>query len=198
MADETTTGRSARLAGAAVITVSAVAWWPAFTLGAWGAVFFEQILALWAASTAAFIIAVSRARLYGRRRGTAVLLVPTLWLVLSMLDAGRFEDRLSDALTVLGAAMTVLGIPFLAMVLIRIAVPAVSSEISSRDRWLMAVAACVVVLLAFALGRANDRFLTCEDFRISGNSQPPGCKPEGLPPEPGSAGGGTRMVPGSP
>jgi hypothetical protein len=35
--------------GAAVIS-----WWPAFTLGAYHTVFFEQLLALWAASTAAF------------------------------------------------------------------------------------------------------------------------------------------------
>jgi hypothetical protein len=27
-------------------------WWPAFTLGAYGVVFFEQALSLWAAATA--------------------------------------------------------------------------------------------------------------------------------------------------
>jgi hypothetical protein len=39
--------------GAAVLS-----WWPAFTLGAYHTVFFEQVLALWAASTAAFVILV--------------------------------------------------------------------------------------------------------------------------------------------
>lgn len=33
------------------------------------------------------------------------------------------------------------------------------------------------VLVAFALGRLNAYFLTCDDFTISGNYPPPGCTP---------------------
>jgi hypothetical protein len=44
----------------AVITVatSLLVWWPAFTLGVYDTIFFEQLFALWAAATAAFLVAV--------------------------------------------------------------------------------------------------------------------------------------------
>ena len=46
--------RARRTVGAVAMAAAVVAWWPAFTVGAWGGVFFEQILTLWAAAAAAF------------------------------------------------------------------------------------------------------------------------------------------------
>ena len=34
----------------AVVAAALVVWWPAFDLGAYGVIFFQQLLALWAAS----------------------------------------------------------------------------------------------------------------------------------------------------
>ena len=52
-----------RLAAITVAT-SLLVWWPAFTLGVYKTIFFEQIFALWAAATAAFVVALL---LLGRR-----------------------------------------------------------------------------------------------------------------------------------
>ena len=41
--------------GVAMVGMAVVVWWPAFTLGAWGDLFFDQLLAVWAAATAAFV-----------------------------------------------------------------------------------------------------------------------------------------------
>src|SRR6476660_3662153 len=75
-----------RTVAVVVVSASAVTWWPAFTLGAYGRVFFDQMLALWAVSTAVFIVAllilpgrVSRGRM-------AAMLLPSAWLVLSYLS----------------------------------------------------------------------------------------------------------------
>lgn len=38
-----------------MVGIAAIAWWPAFTLGAWGEIFFDDVLGLWAASVAAFV-----------------------------------------------------------------------------------------------------------------------------------------------
>ena len=43
-----------RLAGTS-IAGAGLGWWPAFTLGVYGVVFFEQHLALWAAATSALL-----------------------------------------------------------------------------------------------------------------------------------------------
>jgi len=39
-----------------------VVWWPAFDLGAYGVIFFQQLLALWAASTAIFLVSLTAGR----------------------------------------------------------------------------------------------------------------------------------------
>ncbi len=53
-----TTTTSLRLVGVGVVAFSSIAWWPAFTLGAWGTVFFPQLLSLWAVATAAFVLVI--------------------------------------------------------------------------------------------------------------------------------------------
>lgn len=42
-------------AGVIMVGIAAIAGWPAFTLGAWGEIFFDDVLGLWAASVAAFV-----------------------------------------------------------------------------------------------------------------------------------------------
>ena len=74
--------------GVVMVGIVAIAWWPAFTLGAWGEVFFDDVLALWAASTAAFVFVLVERRPLGSRLARAfVLLLPTVWLVLSFATA---------------------------------------------------------------------------------------------------------------
>ncbi len=38
-----------------MVGIAAIAWWPAFMLGAWGEIFFDDVPGLWAASVAAFV-----------------------------------------------------------------------------------------------------------------------------------------------
>ena len=52
------TAPSLRLAGVGAVAFGSIAWWPAFTLGAWGTVFFPQLLSLWAVATAAFVLVI--------------------------------------------------------------------------------------------------------------------------------------------
>ena len=98
--------RTATMAAAVTLAAAVVAWWPAFTLGAWGGVFFEQVLALWAAATAAFVIAMFREG--SRRLPTpivATLLLPSLWIGLSFLPI-RDGTLLSDVVTWFGVGIT--------------------------------------------------------------------------------------------
>lgn len=63
---------AAGLAGAALGS------WPAFTLGVYGVIFFEQHLALWAAATSAFLtLGLSRGFHVWRRPGALALLRST-------------------------------------------------------------------------------------------------------------------------
>lgn len=165
---------SRRLAGVAVIAFSSVAWWPAFTLGAWGTVFFSQVMSLWAVSTAAFVLVALSVDLRRRWRWWAIaLLVPTGWLLLALEVApGKYA-----APAWLATLVTLFGAPAMMWILVRFAAPDLVEDAEPRDRITVIAAVLVVVLGAFGVGKYQQEFFTCGDFTISGNSQPPGCTP---------------------
>ncbi|NLP84624.1 hypothetical protein HF576_12260 [Microbacterium sp. CFH 90308] len=162
-----------------MVGIAAVAWWPAFTLGAWGEIFFDDILGLWAASTAAFVfVLVERRPVGGRLARAFVLLLPTVWLVLNFVISGETTD-LAVAIVDLAALLAVLlGIPFTLWVLVRVVWPDFASETRRRTKWLIAVVVLAIAIASFVLGLNQEHFLTCEDFTISGNSEPRGCTPD--------------------
>jgi hypothetical protein len=157
------------------VGASLVVWWPAFTLGTYGGVFFEQALSLWAASTAVFLVSLTAARRdrvsWPRR---LALLLPSLWLGMTIAVPTGYEHRLSEPLFYVGAVLTLAGIPFLTALLLRVTI-AGYEQIPIRRRLVAAAVVATVAVLAFVLGQIHNRFLTCTDFTVSGNYAPPGC-----------------------
>lgn len=168
------TPSSRRIAGIAVIAFSSLAWWPAFTLGAWGTLFFPQVMSLWAVSTATFVMVALTVDLRRRWRWWALaLLIPTAWMLLA-LEVTPGERAIVGWL---GTAVTLFGAPAMMWILVRFAAPDFVEEAEPRDRVTVIAAVLVVVIGAFAVGHFEHRFFTCGDFTISGNSEPPGCIP---------------------
>lgn len=162
--------------GVVMVGLVAVAWWPAFTLGAWGEVFFDDILALWAVSTAAFVfVLIERRPARSRLARAFVLLLPSAWLVLSFTVADDTTDIAVALVDLVAFAAVLLGIPFTLWVLVGVAWPDLAAETRSRTKWLIGLVVLGIVLASFVLGLNQEHFLTCEDFTISGNSEPPGC-----------------------
>lgn len=159
------------------MAAAVVAWWPAFTVGAWGGVFFEQILTLWAAATAAFVIALFRE---GPRRLpppiVATLLLPSLWIGLSFLTV-QDGTLLSDVISWFGVGITLIGLPFMVWVILQISRPDITEVVAGRTWAVAGLAIVAVAVLSFTLGRLHPHFLTCDDFKISGNDVPANCTP---------------------
>ena len=59
---EASTDRITRATSVAAVAGALVVWWPAFTLAAYGVVFFQQALSLWVASTAIFLVSLTAGR----------------------------------------------------------------------------------------------------------------------------------------
>ena len=163
-----------RATGALAVGMSIAVWWPAFTLGAWGVLFFEQILTVWAAATAALLVVLFRRRAEGNRLGrAAALLVPTLWLVLAVLF--KRESFLVPFIDALGVTVALLGIPATIWVLARIIWPEFGEDLPISRRLIVIASVVFIAVASFVLGSNQSAFLTCEDFTISGNSEPLGC-----------------------
>jgi hypothetical protein len=167
--------RVTKATSVAAVAASLVVWWPAFTLGTYGVVFFEQTLSLWAASTAVFLVSLTagrRDRVSWPRRLT--LLLPSLWLLVSIVVPPSADTTTSRALFLMSVALTLVGIPYLAALLLRVSI-AGYEQLPSRRRLVAAAVVAAVAIGAFVLGQINNRFLTCNDFTVSGNYAPPGC-----------------------
>ncbi|MDO9398118.1 MAG: hypothetical protein Q7T71_16355 [Herbiconiux sp.] len=160
-----------------MVGMSVAVWWPAFTLGAWGDFFFDQLLTVWAASTGALIVVLIQRDGAHRIRRSLALLVPTLWLVLSFLVQPDDADWLVVLVAVIGGIVAILAVPTTMWVLARIIWPEFGDDISWPRRLIVLGAVATIAVASFLLGANQSRFLTCDDFSISGNSLPPGCTP---------------------
>ncbi|MCD2444356.1 hypothetical protein LQ757_18910 [Agromyces sp. SYSU K20354] len=163
--------------GVVMIAMAIAVWWPAFTLGAWGELFFDQILTVWAASTAAFFFVVFDRRPQRRRALKAVaLLLPSVWVLLGFIEASS-----DDPLTLLGDAVGFIAvffaIPFTIWILVRVMWPEFGSTIPIGSRWVIVLTIAGIAVASFLLGVSHPNFLTCDHFAVSGNSEPPGCTP---------------------
>ncbi|WP_125131286.1 hypothetical protein [Microbacterium sp. 10M-3C3] len=164
--------------GVVMVGMAAVVWWPAFTLGAWNEVFFDDVLAVWAASTAACAFVLIEHRPWpGRIRRALFLLLPSLWLVLNFVVGEDSADLATALLTLAGLVAVVVGFPFTVWVLVRIVWPDLGDDTPRRTKAAVVAVVVGIAVVSFVLGLNQARFLTCEDFTISGNSEPPGCTP---------------------
>ena len=163
-----------RLAGAAIAGAS-LGWWPAFTMGVYGVIFFEQHLALWAAATSAFLaLGLARGVRVWRRPAALALLLPSLWMALAWILPVGGTSGFYQALYWFGVVITVFGLPALAAFLVRVLIPG-AERLHGGERYAAIGVVALVMATAFLLGTQHPRMLTCEDFTISGNFAPEGC-----------------------
>lgn len=167
---------SRRLAAAAVAG-AALGWWPAFTLGVYGVIFFEQHLALWAAATSAFLtLGFSRGFHVWRQARVLALLLPSLWMLLAWILPVGGTSGIYQVLFWLGAVITVFGMPALAAFMVRMIIPT-ADRLQGREKFAAIGVVALTMVTSFVIGTQHPRMLTCEDFSISGNYAPENCSP---------------------
>lgn len=147
-----------------------------FNLGAFDEIFFDAILAVWVIAT--LVLAASFfTRLPPRHwAGRAVLLLPTLWLVMASLIDPIETSALDNAVFAVTIVITVITLPFIGWILISAINPDFVS-LPRHNRAAVMTAVAVFAVAGWLLGARNDAFLTCDDFKVSGNDLPANCVP---------------------
>ena len=168
-------GEDSRRVVAAGLAGAALGSWPAFTLGAYGVIFFEQHLALWAAATSAFLaLGYARGPRVWRRPAALALLLPSLWVALAWVLPVGGTSGIYQALFWLGVVITIFGLPALAAFLVRLIIPT-AERLQGSERLAAIGVVALVMVASYVLGTQHSHLLTCEDFTISGNYAPENC-----------------------
>ncbi|WP_371170834.1 hypothetical protein [Aliiroseovarius sp. 2305UL8-7] len=162
----------------ACIGLTLATWRISFTLGAYGEVFYGDILAIWFVSITALIASFVLGRNIDTGRyltwwGVVLMLLPTV-----VMTAAIWSPDVSSLQTIL-PWLLVPSIPYIAYILFSVAAP---EAVELHDRrlfyWLIAILLLVNVISYF-VGAFNYAFLSCEDFIVAGDEAPSNCwKPE--------------------
>jgi hypothetical protein len=147
-----------------------------FNLGAFGAIFFDHYLAIWAAATATLLAALLlRSRWRMPIWGLGVLALPTAWLALDFAYDPQTRSLVAEVLTNALLVTSLLALPYLVYAIAKLLSP---EFFELPGLWLKVGAVVVVAAMlgvGVLIGSQNPRFLTCEDFRVSGNDLPANC-----------------------
>ena len=167
----------------AAIALAVTIWPIGFNLGAFGTIFFDRLLEIWAISAAALLagLLVDRVRDQDILSHTDRLLLalPSLWLLTTMLrfeEGGAAARFLNDALMFATAFFSV---PHIIRIVLPIAMPEVVAVRGRRQTLNLLMLTLIISVASFAIGYRNDLFMTCEDFKVSSNDLPTNCRKGG-------------------
>ena len=164
-------------------TVSYIAFW----YGVFGTIFFDYLLYVWIAATAAllaslFIPQMETPPLKLPWRGRFILALPTVWLVLSTfidVEAYRPDSPGTWVLWVATLASAFLTLPYLLYVIIVAVVPDIDRLTHTKLRVALLGILLVTGMAGFVIGKNHSLFLTCEDFKVGGHDIPANCRKAG-------------------
>lgn len=153
---------------------STVAFTVGFNLGAFGVVFFDQLLAVWVIATVVMVASIVSnlpPRTWPRR---LVLLVPTLWIIAAWIDNEFSFDSSERIVFALTVAVTMFVLPVVAWTLIT-AINTDFAELPRKRKAIVLATVGLALVIGLGIGARNDLILNCGDFKISGSDLPENC-----------------------
>ena len=160
----------------AAVGLSVASWPFSFTLGAYGEVFYQDVMTIWVASVAALIAAAvigrtEQGEVYFNWWGAIVLLIPSMLMFAEV--AGVAGN--STFVSVLEWLLLLAALPYVGFILLSVAAP--DTMELHNPRLIFGLAGCLVVIntASFGIGYFNAYFFNCDDFIRAGDEAPSGC-----------------------
>ncbi len=165
------------LVGAA-IGLSAYAWGISFNFGAYGVIFLGHIIAVWLFSLSILLVTVilHKRILPGNKwGGYTMLILPSIWLILRIIDDSSATGRITDYFHhVLSVLSIVISLPYLVYLFLYFTNPGI---IQLKRKLLASLVGFVlfIALIGYALGSHNYLIMNCQNFIVSGQDTPKNC-----------------------
>jgi hypothetical protein len=153
------------------LSIGVAVWDIAFFLGVHGTIFFEKLFAVWVAATVISLISIFWPQMIGGEilgnRGRIALALPTVWLILTVIDPSSTWIVLAS-----GIVVALVALPYMLVIVVSVAF----GGTQNRRQW--AALACIAVFfgaVGYIAGLYNELLLSCWDFQVSGNQVPTHC-----------------------
>lgn len=153
---------------------ASVAFMLGFNYGAFDVVFFERVFTVWVISTIVFVASIFTRLEPNSWPKRLVLLVPSLWMVISWLSNNTDLQRIDNAAVVFTIIVTFVSLPFVGWILIT-TINSDFAELERVNKIAVMAAVAVFLIIGLFLGARNDLVLDCDDFKVSGNDLPTNC-----------------------
>lgn len=159
------------------VAVSVTMWNLSFNLGAFGVIFFSDIFTAWVTASATFLacLLLPPKQSPVRKQGLLIMAFPTLGFLLSALETNITNPVVRTVSLLTGAVTYAFCLPYTLNVIFSIT----QSEVVSLSRKLfkkLILVALIIGLTGYFVGSHNYLFLSCFDFKISGNDLPQNCR----------------------
>jgi len=158
--------------------ISFYAWDLSFNFGAFGVIFLGHIIAIWVFSLSILLVTaiVGRQLLPGSKwGGYLMLMLPTIWLILKILDdsskVGQITDKWVHVASILALGIS---LPYMVYLFFYITHPSI---IHLKSRFINSLAGIVlfIALIGYTLGSHNYWIMSCQNFTVSGQDTPKNC-----------------------
>ena len=154
------------------------AWDIGFEYGVYGLLFFDKVFAAWSISLAMLIIfiIIPKKMLSVPPSLWAATAIPTLWLCIALANRAAPDEILfRHALTVLGFLAVLACFPYVAYVIVSVLYPEFTQMKKTGPKLGIVLIIFIMTFAGYLIGSNHDRFLTCEDFELSGQFVPDKC-----------------------
>jgi hypothetical protein len=162
------------------IGAALVAWDVAFNFGAFHTVFFgrrHQVAVVLFVVVLGTIVLRHQVKINWWLLG--ILSIPMFWvffrLVFPVRDAGSAASRIDGVLFIVVVGL----LPMVVWIVLRLVAPDYFSIPNRRLKVMSVLIVLVISVIGYSVGEANGRFLTCDEFKVSGNDLPPNCVDDG-------------------
>ena len=160
----------------AVVVISVATSPLSFTLGAYGEIFYREMMIVWVVSIAALIAGVTIGETEEGERflswwGAILLILPSFLMFAQFM--GIKQDSILIDIADWGVLLAT--VPYVGYILLSVTTPE-AMELRT-PKLIAALIACFVTVNAFSfgVGAHNSYFMTCDDFTRAGDQAPLGC-----------------------